>query len=311
MPKKVTAAIIQAKPEYLDLKNSVEKAIHYIEEAAGKGAELITFGETWLTGYPTWIDHVPKAGLWDYGPTKEVYALLRENSPTVPGKEIDSIAETAKNHGVTVVMGLNERVDHGKGNGTLYNSLITIGSDGQLLNHHRKLVPTFTERLIWGQGDGDGLNAVDTNVGRVGGLICWEHWMPMARQTLHEAGEHIHISVWPTVNEMHQIASRHYAFEGRGYVLASGLIESAGDLPSQFELPAELSDNPDQLLQRGGSAIIGPDGKYVAGPVYDEETIVMGEIDLNKINEEKMTLDVTGHYFREDVFSYQVNKNSR
>jgi predicted amidohydrolase len=311
MPKKVNAAIIQAKPEYLNLQKSIEKAIYYIEEAAKKGAELITFGETWLTGYPTWIDHIPKACLWDYGPTKQVYALLRENSPTVPGKEIKAIAEAAKNYGVTVVMGLNERVDHGKGNGTLYNSLITIGSDGQLLNHHRKLVPTFTERLIWGPGDGDGLNAVDTNVGRVGGLICWEHWMPMARQTLHQEGEHIHISVWPTVNEMHQIASRHYAFEGRCYVLASGLIESVSDLPSQFELPSELKDNPDRLLQRGGSAIIGPDGNYIAGPVYDEETIVMGEFDLNKINEEKMTLDVTGHYFREDIFSYEVNKNSR
>ena len=311
MPKKITAAIIQIKPEYLDLKNSVAKAIRCIEEAASQGAELIAFGETWLTGYPTWIDHIPKACLWDYGPTKEVYALLRENSATVPGQEINAIAAAAKKHGVTVVMGLNERVDHGKGNGTLYNSLITIGSDGQFLNHHRKLVPTFTERLIWGQGDGDGLNAVSTNVGRVGGLICWEHWMPMARQTLHEAGEHIHISVWPTVNEMHQIASRHYAFEGKCYVLASGLIESVSDLPSQFELPAELEENPNRLLQRGSSAIIGPDGNYIAGPVYDEETIVMGEIELNKINEEKITLDVTGHYFRKDIFSYQVKKGQR
>jgi nitrilase len=311
MNKKVTVAIIQAKPEYLNLQRAVEKTIDYIEKAAKQGAELITFGETWLTGYPTWLDYCPSACLWDHRPTKEVFALLRENSPTVPGKEIDAIAQAAKKHSVVVVMGLNERVDRGLGNGTLYNSLITIGSDGQLLNHHRKLVPTFTERIIWGPGDGDGLKAVDTPVGRIGGLICWEHWMPMARQTLHNESEHIHISVWPTVNEVHQLASRHYALEGRCFVLATGLIESAHDLPPQFDLPPDLADNPDKLLQRGGSAVIGPDGHYIAGPVYDEEAIVLAEIDLNRINEEKMTLDVTGHYFREDIFTLEVNKGSR
>ncbi|HBZ11910.1 MAG TPA: nitrilase [Bacillus bacterium] len=311
MENKVNVAIVQVKPVYLDIKASLEKAVTNIEDAAKQGADLIAFGETWLTGYPTFLDYVPAACLWNHKPTKEVYSLLLQNSPTIQGKEIDVLSEAAKTHNVTVVMGLNEKVQDAPGHGTIYNSLITIGSGGRILNHHRKLVPTFTERIIWGQGDGDGLQAVDTKAGKVGGLICWEHWMPLARQTLHNSAEQIHIAVWPTVNEMHQMASRHYAFEGRCFVLATGLISSVDDLPRQFSIPKELSDHPDKLLQRGGSAIIGPDGQYVVEPVYDEETIVMAEIDLNKIHEESMTLDVTGHYTRNDVFSLQVNKHMR
>ncbi len=311
MKEKVTVAIIQKKPVYLDLQATLVKAIEYIEEAAKQGAEMIAFGETWLTGYPTWLDHVPSACLWNQSSTKEVYAALLKNSPTVPGKEIDILCQAAKEHEVVIVMGLNERVDDGPGHGTLYNSLVTIDATGELLNHHRKLIPTYTERIVWGPGDGDGLHAVDTAVGKVGSLICWEHWMPLTRQTLHNEAEQIHVSVWPTVNEMHQIASRHYAFEGRCYVLATGLVESVKDLPKQFDLPEHLKEDPNKLLQRGGSAIIGPDGQYVAGPVYDEETILIAEIDLSKIQEEKMTLDVTGHYFRNDIFSFQVKKDSR
>jgi|SRR5690625_257946 len=249
---KITVAIIQAKPIYLDLPEAIEKTLAYIKKAARKGAELVTFGETWLTGYPTWIDHVPDACLWNYKPTKEVYSLLRQNSPTISGREISALKQAAKEHKIVVVMGLNERLDDGQGHGTLYNSLITIGADGELLNHHRKLVPTFTERIIWGAGDGSGLKVAETSLGKIGGLICWEHWMPMARQALHNEAEQIHIAVWPTVNEMHQIASRHYAFEGRCYVLATGLLESVKELPSQFELPEELAEKPDHLLQRGG-----------------------------------------------------------
>jgi nitrilase len=311
VPEPVKVAIVQAKSVYLNLEASLNKATQLIEQAAKQGAKLIAFGETWLTGYPTWLDYCPGAALWNHEPTKEVFAQLRQNSPTVPGKEIDILAEAAGDLGVVIVMGINERVDQGPGNGTLYNSLLTFGSNGQLVNHHRKLVPTYTERLVWGPGDGVGLKAVETPVGRVGGLVCWEHWMPIARQALHTSNEQIHVAVWPTVHEMHQIASRHYAFEGRCFVLATGLISSVGDLPSQFALPPELADKPDHLLQRGGSAIIGPDGQYVAGPVYDEETILTAEIDLTAIDKEKMTLDVTGHYNRQDIFDFRVRQGTR
>ncbi|MDP9380557.1 MAG: carbon-nitrogen hydrolase family protein, partial [Chloroflexota bacterium] len=210
----ITVAIVQASPVYLDLSASLNKAADLITQAAKRGARLITFGETWLPGYPAWLDYCPEAALWNHGPTKEVFALLRQNSVAVPGRETQVFTQLAGDLGVMLVMGVNERVDSGPGNGTLYNSLLVFSPDGELVNHHRKLVPTFTERLVWGPGDGEGLKAVETPVGRVGGLICWEHWMPMARQALHTSGEHIHVSVWPTVHEMHQIASRHYAFEG-------------------------------------------------------------------------------------------------
>jgi nitrilase len=311
MSEKITVAVVQSRSVYLDLEASLNKALKLIEQAVQKGATLITFGETWLTGYPTWLDYCPEAALWNHEPTREVFAKLRQNSLTVPSKETNMLAQAAKDHGVVIVIGVNERVDHGPGNGTLYNSLLTFGPTGEIINHHRKLVPTYTERLVWGPGDGEGLKAVDTPGGRVGGLICWEHWMPNARQVLHTSAEQIHIAVWPTVIEMHQIASRHYAFEGRCYVLASGLIVSVSDLPPEFTLPPELADKPDHLLQRGGSAIIGPDGKYVVGPVYDEETILTAEIDLTEIDKEKMTLDVTGHYSRPDLFDLQVRQGSR
>ena len=207
---------------------------------------------------------------------------------------------------MVLTIGVNERVDDGPGNGTLYNSLLTFNADGSLLNRHRKLIPTYTERLVWGQGDGDGLKAADTSVGRVGGLICWEHWMPLARQVLHDSGEHIHIAVWPTVHEMHQIASRHYAFEGRCFVLAAGLLMKVRDLPAQLPVTSDLSDKPDHLLLRGGSAIIGPDGHYVIEPLFDEERILIAELDLKAVDKERMTLDVSGHYQRDDLFDLKV-----
>ena len=165
-------------------------------------------------------------------------------------------------------------------------------------------MPTYTERLLWGQGDGHSLHAVDTPVGRVGGLICWEHWMPPARQRLHESGEDLHVAAWPQVKEMNLVASRHYAFEGRCFVVVCGAIMHARDLPAELEPAGELRGHPDALVLHGGSVIIGPDGSILAGPVYDVETILTAEIDLARIFEEQMTLDVTGHYARPDVFGH-------
>ena len=303
-------SIVQARPVFMNLDASVTRAIGLIEQAARQGAKLVAFGETWLPGYPAWLDHSPHAALWNHEPTREVFAQLRRNSVVVPGKETETLGEVARELGVVIVIGVNERVEQGAGNGTLYNSLLTFGADGTLLNHHRKLVPTYTERLVWGQGDAAGLEAVATSAGRVGGLICWEHWMPMARQTLHTSGEHIHVAVFPTVHEMHQIASRHYAFEGRCFVLAAGLIMKAADLPAQL-MTDELAATPEKLLLRGGSCIIAPDGSFVVEPVFDSEETVIAELDLRLIDKEKMTLDVSGHYFRPDVFNLEVNRGSR
>jgi nitrilase len=308
MPNETTVAIVQSSPVFLDLQGSIEKLVALTAEVARTGALIVTFGETWLPGYPAWLDYCSDAALWDHAPSKEVFARLRRNSVVVPGKETRLIGELARKHELTVIIGVNERVETGPGNGTIYNSLLTFTPDGALANHHRKLVPTYTERLVWGQGDGGGLASVATPAGRVGGLICWEHWMPLARQALHHAGEHVHVAVWPTVHEMHQIASRHYAFEARCFVLAAGLVMRVKDLPTELRATTELGGDPDAFLLRGGSAIIGPDGKYVVEPVYEQDTIITATLDLDAIDREKMTLDVSGHYSRPDVFDFHWHK---
>ncbi len=304
---KTTVGIIQASPVYSDLAASLAKAIDYIERAAQQGAQLVAFGETWLPGYPAWLDHCPDAALWNHAPTKEVFARLRRNSVVVPGAETQRLAEVARELRVVVVIGVNERIEHGAGNGTLYNSQLIFNQEGALVVHHRKLVPTYTERLVWGQGDGRGLEAATTTTaGRVGSLICWEHWMPLARQAMHESGEHIHVAVFPEVHEMHQLTSRQYAFEGRCFVLAVGLLMRVDDLPGELTRPSALAGQTDALILRGGSSIIAPDGSYVVEPVLDAERIIIAELDLDAIDRERMTLDVSGHYSRPDVFDFRL-----
>ena len=251
-------AIAQFAPVYLDKAASLSRAIQIVQDAKRRGAELVAFGETWLPGYPAWLDVCPSVALWEHLPTKQVFARLRQNSVTIPGPEISALCEAAGDLKINVVMGVNERVEDGPGNGTLYNSLLTITPEAKLANHHRKLVPTYTERLIWGNGDGCGLSSVKTQKGRIGGLICWEHWMPLARMAMHNSGEYIHIAVWPTVHELHQLCSRHYAFEGRCFVLAVGLMMPTRDLPSELEAGTDMQNRTGEWLERGGSAIIGP-----------------------------------------------------
>lgn len=306
----ITAAIVQAEvaataEEGLELTH--QKAL----EAASSGAELIVFPETWIPGYPAWLDLSRDAALWDHAPVKAVFARIARNSVAIPGPALDRLCAAARESKATLVLGLSERVERGAGRGTLYNSLVTIGPDGRLLNHHRKLMPTYTERLVWGAGDVEGLRSVDTPSGRVGALVCWEHWMPLARQALHESGEDVHVAVWPTVHELHQVASRQYAFEGRCFVLASGALMRASSLPPELEPHPERVRTPDQWVLRGGSAVIGPDGKYLVDPVYDEARILLAELDLGRASEESMTLDVTGHYHRPELFDFRAVRTGR
>ncbi len=307
MKENIKVAIVQHGPEYLNLEKSVVKAKDLITEAATHNADLVVFGETWFSGYPAWLDHCEGAGLWDHEPAKAAFRQLYQNSLVIPGPETQALAKLAKDKDIVIAFGANEINPKGKGNGTIFNSFIIIDETGNIANHHRKLMPTYTEKLLYGLGDGAGLNSVDTKAGRINGLICWEHWMPLARQTMHNSGEQIHIAVWPTVHEMHQIACRQYAFEGRCFVIAAGQLLAAKDLP--LPLPKHLNDQPDQLVLNGGSCIIGPDAKYITHPVFDEAKIIYESLDLNEIYKEKMTLDVTGHYQREDVFELNVRKD--
>jgi nitrilase len=303
--KRVRVAIAQSAPVYLDKRASLTKALALIQKAAQREAGLVAFGETWLPGYPAWLDVCPGAALWENASAKDVFAKLRNNSITVPGDEVNTLREAARDFKIAIVIGASERVDAGPGNGTLYNSLLTISEDGRLRNHHRKLVPTYTERLVWGNGDGRGLEAVSTAAGRIGGLICWEHWMPLARMAMHNSGEHIHVAVWPTVHEIHQLASRHYAFEGRCFVVAVGLMMPASDVPQELTRGIPLSADYAQWIERGGSAIIGPDSHYLVEPVFDREELIVADLDFAQIDRETMTLDVSGHYARPDLFRFE------
>jgi predicted amidohydrolase len=307
---KLVAAVVQAEVA-CDVASCLELTREKALEAASSGAELIVFPETWIPGYPAWLDSCRDAALWDHGPVKAIFARIVENSIAIPGPAFDKLAQIARDAAATLVVGISERVERGAGRGTLYNSLVTIGPDGRLLNHHRKLMPTYTERLIWGAGDVEGLRAVDTPAGRVSALVCWEHWMPLARQALHESGEDLHVAVWPTVHDLHQVASRQYAFEGRCFVVASGAMMRASALPPELDPHPDRVTGGDEWVLRGGGAIIGPDGKYVVDPVYDEPRLLLAELDLRRLSEERMTLDVTGHYHRPEMFEFRALRSGR
>jgi nitrilase len=306
MKTKTRVAVVQAAPIFMNLDGSMERARGLIRDAASRGAEFIAFPEAWLPGYPAWLDSCRDAGIWNYEPTKNLFARLVENSVVVPGSHTQAVASLSKELGIVLSIGVNERVKKGPGHGTLYNSNLLFNGDGALVNCHRKTMPTFTERMIWGMGDGASLRAADTSAGRVGALICWEHWMPLARQVLHVSREDIHVAAWPWVKEMNLVASRHYAFEGRCFVMACGGILRARDLPQELEPLESLRSQPDAFVLRGGSAIIGPDGMILAGPISDEETILVADLDFSTITRESLTLDVTGHYARPDIFDVRL-----
>jgi predicted amidohydrolase len=306
----VRVAVVQA-----EVCNSLDAALGRTRElahqAAAQGAQLIAFPETWLPGYPVWIDVCRDVALWDHAPVKRVFAHYADHSVDVSGASGHQLSSIARETATTMVVGVSERVESGPGNLTLYNSLLTYGPDGQLLNHHRKLMPTFSERMIWGQGDANGVRAVQTPVGRVGGLICWEHWMPLPRQALHDAGTQIHVAAWPTAHERNQIASRHIAFEGRCFVLITASVMRASALPRELTPHPDIVASPDQWVMRGGSAIVGPDGFYVEEPRFDGPCTLLADLDLGRNRQESMTLDVSGHYARPDCFAFAVRERSR
>lgn len=309
----VKAAVIQQAPVFLNIEASLEKACALIEQAADHGADVIVFPETWLPGYPVWLDGSPQAALWDYFPAKALYRLLVDNSVTIPGKHLGKLLAIAQKTGAYLVMGAHEHLG-----GTLYNTMIYIGRDGREFQVHRKLMPTYTERMVWGRGDGSTLGVFPTEYGHLGGLICWEHWMPLARAAMHAQYETIHVAQWPSVKELHQLASRHYAFEGQCFVIAAGSVLSRGEMIEGFhslgrpddgalELLEGIPGEDEDLILTGGSAVIAPDSGYLEGPVFGEPCIVYAEIQPERIAEGHLVLDTDGHYSRPDVFHLEVN----
>lgn len=307
--KNVKVALVQKPPVFLNLSKTLERLETIAAECAREDAKIIVFPETWVSGYPIWLDEAPKAALWDYAPAKRLYQYLSENSLEIESVEFEFLQKIARQNSVYLIIGVHER-----SGGTLYNTTIYLQPSGEY-KIHRKLTPTYTERLVWGIGDGSTLSVLETPYGTLGGLICWEHWMPLARAAMHAKGEVIHTAQFPTVHERHQIASRQYAFEGQCFVLTSGCVVSKQDVLDGFlsletgdeEVFALLDSMEKEKLQRGGSAIIAPDISYVVEPVFDDACIIYGELDLDLVKQGRLLLDTDGHYSRPDVFELRVN----
>ena len=301
MNKPFLVAAAQLAPAFLNLEAGIDKACQWIAKAGKEDVKILVFPETWLPGYPIWLDSSPEAALWGHPPAKEIFQRLIENSPEIPSTLIARLCDAAAGAMLTLVIGLHER----DGN-TLYNTMLYISEAGKVAGIHRKLVPTYTERLVWGRGDGSTLTVIDTPVGRLGGLVCWEHWMPLARQAMHDKRELVHAAVWPSVNEVHLLASRSYAFEGRCFVIAAGSVLKREDFPKDVTLLETIpGDGP---FMTGGSTIIAPNAVIMAGPIRNEETLVIAEVDPSMPVRESMTLDVSGHYSRPDVFTLLVDE---
>jgi nitrilase len=306
----VVLAAVQAAPVFSRREATIDKAVSLIAEAAKSGARVAAFPETWVPGYPAWI--YGQAG-WDDALAKRAFERLQRNSVTVPSPATDALCEAAKANHIAVVMGINE-LDAAYSRGTIYNSLLYISEDGEILGVHRKLLPTHAERIVWGQGDGSSLHVFDTSIGRLGGLVCWEHWMPLTRFAMHAKGEQIHVAAWPEVPEIHHLASRSYAFEGRCFVICVGSYLTKEHVPKDFEVSDALDAAGDfggGAILPGGSGIIGPDGSWLAGPVMGKEEIVYAEADLARCGQEQLALDAVGHYNRPDVFRLTVDERPR
>jgi nitrilase len=297
----VVAACVQAEPVVLDRSATIDKLARLTAEAAGQGARVIVFPETFVPAYPSSAWAKALAG-WADPRAKAAFAMLARESLEVPGPDADRLGEIAREHEVWLVTGVNE-IDP-KRPGTLYNALLYHGPDGRLALHHRKLVPTNHERLIWGQGDGGGLRAIETEIGRIGGLICWENYMPLARFSLYESGIEIYVASTADDSDEWQATLVHIARESRAYVIAPCHYQRASSYPDDFPLRDELEGR--DVLGRGGSAILAPDGSYLAGPLYGEEGILYAELDPQRLLEERQRFDPAGHYHRPDVFRLKV-----
>ena len=306
MDRAVTVACVQAEPVILDLERTLDKLEDLAAEAAGNGAELVVFPETFVPVYPSSSWAKAFAG-WENAGAKETFARLAQNSVAVGGPSEQRLAACARELGIWLVTGVNEVEPERPG--TIYNALLYHAPDGTLALHHRKLVPTNHERLIWGQGDGRGLTAVETGFGRVGGLVCWENYMPLARFALYEAGVEIYIASTADDGDPWQSTLVHIARESRAYVVSPSAFQRASSYPDDFALAAELEGAG--VLGRGGSAILAPDGSYLAGPLYDEEGILYAELDPVRLLAERQRFDPVGHYHRPDVLRLGVSPSAR
>ena len=299
---KFIVAAVQATPVFLDLEATLEKACHLIALAGQNGARLVVFPEAFLPTYPEWVWVVPggQSGLLD-----DLYADLVQNAVTVPSSATEALCRAAEQTGTYVVMGMNER-DPGANHTSLYNTLLYIDATGQVMGKHRKLVPTAGERTVWARGDGSTLDVYETELGRLSGLICWENYMPLARQALYSQGTQIYVAPTWDRGDTWLATLRHIAKEGGVYVIGVCMALHLRDIPDRFEF-RQLYQPETEWINTGESCIIDPTGKVIAGPVSAKEDILYAEVDPRRLLSAKRMLDVAGHYARADVFTLTVN----
>lgn len=300
-------AAVQAHPVWLDKKATASKVVDLLEECKRGGAEVAVLSETFLAGYPFWVCRTNGAAFNDPA-QKRAYALYVEAAVEAAGPELQMIREAAGDLGIFVFLGMTER-GTGGASGSVYCSLAAVDPADGIVGVHRKLVPTHDERLVWARGDGHGLRTHSYKGLRLGGLICWENWMPQARFALYSQGVDLYVSVWPGWSGLTGDITRLIALEGRCYSLASSGLLSLDDAPPDFPMLEAIRQGYPNDLFDGGSGIVAPDGTWLAGPAVGKETILMADVEPAVINEERLMFDVAGHYSRPDVFESRVHMN--
>ncbi|MBC3845313.1 carbon-nitrogen hydrolase family protein [Winogradskyella echinorum] len=298
-------AMAQIAPVWLDKSATLLKIENSIQEAAKENCELIVFGEALLPGYPFWLALTGGAE-WDKKVNKELHAHYVNNSICIEKGELDAVCQLAKQHKIAIYLGIMERpID--RGGHSIYASLVYINEQGDVKSVHRKLQPTYDERLTWSPGDGNGLQVHPLKAFTVGGLNCWENWMPLPRTALYGQGENLHIAVWPGSDHNTKDITRFIARESRSFVVSVSSLMFKTDFPENTpHLDAILKNAPDTLAN-GGSCMAGPDGEWIIEPVLNKEGLIIKTIDFNRVLEERQNFDVVGHYSRPDVTKLTVN----